>query len=311
MQPTGNLVPETPLTAIFMSNKLDSARISQTIRHIRQITAELTIVMTDPALPKDSIELPKEKLFFVPLLAGSIDVNLCSIIKRAAELSPKSERFMVFLGENPRIPSNSKYAILEKRKDDFVLLKDLQCMILSNRYAKYIAMSGEIPSIMNALRNGFSSRTSLMQVIKAPKIAAREYSTLIKFAVVGASGVIVNLVMLSLLKIWIAVNFANAMAVELSIVNNFVWNDSFTFNSGKVTSARNLTARVTRFVKYNIVSLVSLAVNETVFIYANSHGIWYIWSSILAIGAAFVVNYFGSSRWAWRFSLISAKSVKN
>ncbi len=55
-----------------------------------------------------------------------------------------------------------------------------------------------------------------------------------------------------------------------------------------------------RFVKYNLVSLLSLTVNEVVFYFVYYHlGVYYISSSLLAIATAFVVNYFGSSRWAW------------
>lgn len=313
MQPTGNLVSRTTLTAIFVSSTLDATRILQTIRHIRQIAGELTIVMTDSTFPRDSAELSQEKLFFVPPMGGSRDSHLRNMVKKATELSPNSEKFMIFAGGDTNIISTTRFAGLEKRKDDFISLEDIQCMILSKRYADYVVSSGDVPSRSNAIKNGFSSGMSFKQIVTSPRDAARQYSTIIKFASVGASGVVVNLLILTLLKFWMSLIFANAIAVELSIINNFVWNDRYTFDgpSFESSSAKDLSSRLVRLVKYNIVSLVSLAVNETVFFFANSVGMWYIWSSILAICVGFVVNYSGSSRWAWRMKIGLENSAKN
>jgi dolichol-phosphate mannosyltransferase len=136
-------------------------------------------------------------------------------------------------------------------------------------------------------------------LLRSPREAIRQYSTLVSFALVGASGVAVNLLVLTIFKPLVGALIANAIAQEVSIANNFVWNDRFTFRSRSRVGRFFALPRLYRFVKYNLVSLLSFAVNEMVFYLVYSHGIFYIYSSLTAIATAFVVNYFGSSRWAW------------
>lgn len=143
------------------------------------------------------------------------------------------------------------------------------------------------------------SRLSIIQMLKSPREAIRQNAVLIKFMIVGASGVVLGLVLLTILKIWLHPAIANTISVELTIVSNFVLNDMFTFRQGRFPGG-GVTRRLYRLVKYNIVSLAGLALNSVVFFILNSFGVFYVWSYLIAVLAAFVLNYFGSSRWAWR-----------
>lgn len=143
------------------------------------------------------------------------------------------------------------------------------------------------------------SRLSIIQMMKSPRAAIRQNAVLIKFMTVGASGVVVGLVLLTILKIWLHPAVANTISVELTIVSNFVLNDVFTFKQNH-SSGGGAIRRLYRLVKYNIVSLAGLALNSVVFFILNSFGVFYVWSYLTAVLAAFVLNYFGSSRWAWR-----------
>lgn len=124
--------------------------------------------------------------------------------------------------------------------------------------------------------------------------------TLVKFMLVGASGTVVNLGILALLTTLFGnglIYVFNAIAVETSILNNFVWNDRFTFNSAGQTKNKSKAGRLA---KYNLLSLASFGVNEIVFIFLYSYGHYKYLASIIAIGVAFIFNYVGSSRWAWK-----------
>ncbi len=159
-------------------------------------------------------------------------------------------------------------------------------------------------------KNGFSAEMSAFDIIRNPGVALRQHSRVVKFAMVGVSGVAVNLLVLTLLKAAIGALAANVVAQELAIINNFTWNDRFTFRTGNYGKFLSF-ARLTRFVKYNLVSLGSFAVNEIVFYIAYSHRIYYIDSSLLAIATAFVINYFGSSRWAWARTFAPGQPAKD
>ncbi|MEM3398748.1 MAG: GtrA family protein [Nitrososphaerota archaeon] len=66
------------------------------------------------------------------------------------------------------------------------------------------------------------------------KILKRLFSAeFIKFNVVGAIGVIVNMCSYILFKDWLLVHYmvAGALATEISIINNFILNDIWTFKN--------------------------------------------------------------------------------
>ncbi len=122
--------------------------------------------------------------------------------------------------------------------------------------------------------------------------------TLVKFALVGASGVVVNLGVFALL-IELGVNrfVASPLAIEASIVSNFLLHDAWTFRW------RNRRGRArTRALQYNLVSLISLAVSYGSFLCfalllpefpALVH-------QLLAIPPATLVNFVVNSRWTFR-----------
>ena len=88
----------------------------------------------------------------------------------------------------------------------------------------------------------------------------------LKFCAVGASGVVVNLAALALFGdgLGIHANIAAALAIELSIISNFLLNDGWTF------SERNEGPRWLRMGRFHAVSLVGAAIQWTVFVTLNA-----------------------------------------
>jgi dolichol-phosphate mannosyltransferase len=125
----------------------------------------------------------------------------------------------------------------------------------------------------------------------------RRERAFIKFALVGASGLLVNEgVLYGLTRFGHLPEVpSQAIGIELSIINNFIWNDALTFK-GNASGV----SRWKRFSKYNLLSLITFAINLLIFTYLVSANVFDIYASIIAIIAAFGLNYFGSSRWAWR-----------
>jgi dolichol-phosphate mannosyltransferase len=120
---------------------------------------------------------------------------------------------------------------------------------------------------------------------------------LVRFALVGASGVLVNEGVLYALTRFLKFPDipAQAIGVELAIISNFLLNDRLTF-----ASAPRHNSKLSRFAKYNLVSLITFSVNLIVFALLLAAKVFDIYASIIAIVAAFGLNYFGSSRWAWK-----------
>ncbi|MFJ9012544.1 GtrA family protein [Streptomyces canus] len=118
-------------------------------------------------------------------------------------------------------------------------------------------------------------------------------SRVLRFAVVGGVGTVVNTAALYLLHRLLGVPLvaASVLAVELAVVHNYLVNNRWTFGM-RVLSVR-------RFGKFNVSMLAGLAVNVLV-LWALVHvGAHLVVANVVAIGAAFGVNYTSSTLWVW------------
>jgi len=117
----------------------------------------------------------------------------------------------------------------------------------------------------------------------------------IKFNLVGLSGVVVNEGLLVLLASeGFYYIYASAVAIEVSIITNFILNDFWTFRD------RRHGHIATRFAKFNGLMFIGLAVNLAI-LYAGTEffGINYALSNLIGIGAAFLVRYWLSLKYTW------------
>jgi putative flippase GtrA len=90
-------------------------------------------------------------------------------------------------------------------------------------------------------------------------------SRFVRFAAVGASGVVVNLATLGMLAglLGIPEVAASALAVEVSIGWNFALNNAFTYRDHNAGAEAGLLQRL---VRYNLVSLVGLGLQLGTFV---------------------------------------------
>jgi dolichol-phosphate mannosyltransferase len=122
--------------------------------------------------------------------------------------------------------------------------------------------------------------------------------TFLKFLAVGASGVVVNLFSFTVLMlIGVSKFIASPLAIELSILSNFLLNNYWTFagrdGGGKVHI---------RGLKFNIVSVVALGVSYSTFLLlsvADPDGIPQV-HQLIGIVPATVINYFLNSYWTFK-----------
>ena len=96
-------------------------------------------------------------------------------------------------------------------------------------------------------------------------------ATFLKFALVGASGVVVNLGALAVLSgLGMRSSVASALAIELSIISNFLVNDAWTF------AGRHQHAWPTRALRFQLISLIGALAQWTVFIVGNVALLWWL-----------------------------------
>jgi dolichol-phosphate mannosyltransferase len=126
----------------------------------------------------------------------------------------------------------------------------------------------------------------------------RALRTFIRFALVGASGTAVNLgVFSAALHADLNKYVASPVAIEVSIIWNFLLNNYWTFKERRTRDRTRIKG-----LKFNLVSLVSLGVSFTTFIAVSlffprvSPQV----AQLVGIAPAVLVNYFLNSYWTFR-----------
>jgi dolichol-phosphate mannosyltransferase len=129
-------------------------------------------------------------------------------------------------------------------------------------------------------------------------IRVRSASTFIKFLLVGGTGVVVNLgSFVMLLRLGVNKYLASPIAIQVSIVTNFLLNNYWTFRWRNTSDSIQI-----RGLKFNLVSLAALAISYMVFIllsvaFPNIHPALI---QFIGIIPATIVNYLGNSYWTFR-----------
>ncbi len=129
---------------------------------------------------------------------------------------------------------------------------------------------------------------------------SREWEKIVRFGLVGSSGILVNMGLLYALTEVAGLYYlvSAAIAIELSIVNNFVWNDIWTFKSARdLRLGRNLQ----RFWSFQAVSMGGLVINVGIlYLLADVAGVYYLIANLAGILIAFAWNYAANRHYTWR-----------
>lgn len=120
---------------------------------------------------------------------------------------------------------------------------------------------------------------------------------MVRFGLVGVSGIVVNSIVLALLvqigQLRPAV--AGALATEVAIVSNFALHDRWTFQD-----ARSSQRWPWRALRYNLSALGGLSITvATLTALINGLHLYYLIANVFAVGAGCLCNYLLSSRFAW------------
>jgi dolichol-phosphate mannosyltransferase len=140
---------------------------------------------------------------------------------------------------------------------------------------------------------------ALYSFIHHQSAAWREWKRVFKFGMVGLSGILVNLGILYFLVEFAYVDkiLASLIAIELSVLNNFIWNDLWTFGSAKY---RKVSSRWHRLVAFNVVSAGGVAINLGIFfILVNWFSVYYILSQFIGILIGFGWSFLINRRVTW------------
>ena len=115
-----------------------------------------------------------------------------------------------------------------------------------------------------------------------------------KFLVVGGVGTLVNTVALVILyqQLHLALVASSALATELAIGHNFVWNDYWTFGRRRLT--------LNRFARFNVVALGGQCITIlTLWMLVRFGGVHYVAANLVGVGLALIWNFTVNVHWTW------------
>jgi dolichol-phosphate mannosyltransferase len=141
-------------------------------------------------------------------------------------------------------------------------------------------------------------RDQLEFLINIAKIRFRKSREFIKFCLVGTGGIFVNIGAYILLTriAKIPMEIAAPIAIELSILSNFTFNNSWTFRKRHTN-----TSLLNKLYRYHIVSLCAGATNYCMLLFlVKVFNIWDILANLIGIAVGTLVNYFMNSLWTWK-----------
>ena len=133
--------------------------------------------------------------------------------------------------------------------------------------------------------------------MKRVKIDSQKHEEIIKFAIVGGGGFLVNMGLLFILTRYLSVRLeiASLIAIEVAILSNFSWNNIWTFKKRPTQNSFG-----SRLFRYHLVSGLAGIVNYLVLLLlVNVFGLHDMFSNLIGITIASVINFTLNSLWTW------------
>jgi dolichol-phosphate mannosyltransferase len=161
----------------------------------------------------------------------------------------------------------------------------------------------EIPMVFHHRAHGESKLTLRDQVeflVNVVKLRLHRSEEFIKFAFVGLSGVLVNLGGYLLLERKLGLHFALAcpLAIELSILSNFLLNNAWTFRHRQ--TGFSVWKRLLRF--HAVAGLAGVANYGAFLGLVSALHVYDVLANLAGILVGVLINYFLNSVWTWRES---------
>lgn len=130
-----------------------------------------------------------------------------------------------------------------------------------------------------------------------------ELTRFIKFALVGALGMVVDLTVLTLSRevLGLPLMVAVALGFSAAVVNNFTWNRRWTFPESRERPFAS------QLVQFTVVNLIGLAINEVIVL--GLHSVFttalpdppaYLVAKVIAIGVVLFWNYGANRIWTYK-----------
>jgi len=138
------------------------------------------------------------------------------------------------------------------------------------------------------------------RLLRGLNINPEKMNEFMKFAMVGGSGVLVNMGCFFVFTRYagIRIEIASPMAIEISILTNFLLNNTWTFRRRDTR-----TGFWGRILRYHLVTAVAGIVNYfTLLLLTHVAGLHDLVSNLIGIILGTFINFFLNSMWTWRIT---------
>jgi dolichol-phosphate mannosyltransferase len=128
---------------------------------------------------------------------------------------------------------------------------------------------------------------------------SEERNRVVKFAIVGFSGALITESLLWLLTDFFGIYYvlSAVLSTEIAIINNFIWNEVWTF---KDRAHGALIDSLSRFVKFNLSRILGMMISVALLMLLTEvFDIYYLISNLSAIIIVFIINYLFSGAYIW------------
>jgi dolichol-phosphate mannosyltransferase len=174
---------------------------------------------------------------------------------------------------------------------------------------KWIAESGYVfrERIAGASKVTWKQYVEYLQHLVRLRFSLWPITRFLRFGIVGFSGVFVDLGIFYLLRtgLGFALTRSSIFSSEIAIINNFLWNDLWTF-ADVSEKQKGIRQRLRRFLKFNIVCLSGVILNALIvnFLFNIVHMNEYL-AKLIAIAMITFLNFWLNSKLSWRVTDIN------
>jgi dolichol-phosphate mannosyltransferase len=167
---------------------------------------------------------------------------------------------------------------------------------------------GEVPYVFSERALGGSKATvgvylDYLRHLLRLRLSSSPFNRFLRFAAVGLSGVFVDMGLLYLLSdpttLGWGLTRSKVIAAEAAIINNFFWNDLWTFGD-RSAHQRGLKQRLRRFGSFQLICLAGVALNTLLLnLQFNLLGMNRYVANAVAIAVVTGWNFWLNSRLSW------------
>jgi len=143
------------------------------------------------------------------------------------------------------------------------------------------------------MREGLTYLSQLWQL----RFGDEQYGRLLAFMVVGASGVIVNSILMAVATEWLGVHYliSAALATVGSTIWNFIFTEVWVFQSRPIAQGRSL-----RFTLFLLMNVGALALRGPImFTLTSGLGIHYLLSNLISLAALMLIRFAFADKLIW------------